>query len=349
MIDAREMATKVILNAAYYSGASTLASPLLSGCGGILMLHRVTDMNWSPLGVNSNLTVTPAFLDAVLGDLRRRRIPLVSLDEMLEGVRNGRPRSVVAITADDAYLDNFTEALPVLEAHDAPFTLYVAPALVSGEVEPWWEVLEETVARRDLVYLPTPQGLVGVECADAEQKRSAFWRLKTYLTEEVAEEDQQQVLKRIVGPPGPGEEPPRRFVNWKEVRDLAAHRLVTIGAHTVHHYNLRRVSADTVLREMTDSARILEIETGERPRHFAYPYGFAAAVGAREVEIARKAGFASAVTTRHGVILPRHARHMHALPRISINGRYQRLRYVRTLLSGLTTPIANRGRRLVTV
>src|SRR5690606_17769012 len=120
----------------------------------------------------------------------------------------------------------------------------------------------------------------------------------------------------------------------------STHPLATIGAHTVHHYNLKRLSSDDALEEMTGSAAVIETRTGTRPRHFAYPYGYEAAVGQREVELARQAGFASAVTTRHGVLHAGHARHIHALPRISVNGRFQRLDYMRTFLSGLTTPLA---------
>ena len=44
-----------------------------------------------------------------------------------------------------------------------------------------------------------------------------------------------------------------------------------------------------------------------------------------------------------------HAGHLLALPRISVNGRYQRVAHIRTMLSGITTPLANRGKMLVTV
>jgi peptidoglycan/xylan/chitin deacetylase (PgdA/CDA1 family) len=81
----------------------------------------------------------------------------------------------------------------------------------------------------------------------------------------------------------------------------------------------------------------------------AYPYGYVGAVGAREVALAREAGYASAVTTRHGVLRAEHAGHLHALPRISINGRYQRVAHIRTMLSGVTTPLANAGKMVVTV
>ena len=81
----------------------------------------------------------------------------------------------------------------------------------------------------------------------------------------------------------------------------------------------------------------------------AFPYGYQAAVGPREADLARKAGFITAVTTRHGLLEAGHRAHLQALPRISVNGRYQSVPYIRTMLTGITTPLANRGKRLVTV
>lgn len=345
MVDVKETAIRTILGVARWTGAAGLARPLLSGTGAILMLHRVTERNWSPLGLNSGLTITPRFLDGVLSDLRRRGHAVVPMDEMLEALRTGRPAKAVAITADDAYLDNLTEALPVFEAHSAPFTVYVAPALVSGETMPWWEVIEELAMRRDEIRLPSGQGGTVLPCRTPDEKRTAARALMAWVSTGVAEADQQAVLHELGCVPGPE----RRFMDWDELRRLAAHPLATLGAHTVHHVALARLGEAEALAEMQESAAILARETGRRPRHFAYPYGHAAAVGAREVALARAAGFDTAVTTRHGVLLPGHTAHPHALPRISVNGNFQRLADLRTLMSGLTTPIANRGRRLVTV
>ena len=50
-----------------------------------------------------------------------------------------------------------------------------------------------------------------------------------------------------------------------------------------------------------------------------------------------------------GLLHPEHANHLLALPRISVNGRYQRVAHIRTMLSGITTPLANAGKMLVTV
>lgn len=343
MVDAKNAAIGMMLGALRLSGAAALARPFLSGCGAILMLHRVTRESWSPLGVNGGLAIAPDFLDRLLVDIRRRGQAIVPMDEIPAIVRAGRRHQVVAITADDAYLDNFTEALPVFEAHQAPFTVYVAPALVSGKTLPWWEVIEELVTARDEVCLPETGETLS--CRGMDEKRRAARRLMAWLSQEVAEKDQQAALRALGGVAGPR----RRFMNWDELRALTAHPLATLGAHTVHHANVKRLAADDVLREMRDSAAIIEAETGVRPRHFAYPYGGPAAVGAREAALAAEAGFTTAVTTRHGVLLPGHAGHFHALPRISVNGNFQTVAATRTLMSGLTTLLAGGGRRLVTV
>lgn len=346
MIDTRDTARKLVLNAAGYSGVARAMRPWLGGRGAILMLHRVTASPTSPLGLHRHLAIHPEFLDALLGDLRRRGISVVSLDEAIAHIASSDKGRVVAITSDDAYYDNLAEALPVFEAHDAPFTIYVAPGLTSGEVVPWWEALEELIARRNVVHLPTADGMVTLECADIASKRMAAQRFFAHLTREVPETEQQTVLEQLGASQSQGS---RLFMSWDEVRFLSRHRLATIGAHTIHHYNLARLPLEMARSEMADSATVIKAETGVRPSHFAYPYGYPGAAERREVEIARDLGFASAVTTRHGVLHAKHAAHLHALPRISVNGNYQKVNYLLTLVSGITTPLSNRGRRVVTV
>ena len=138
-------------------------------------------------------------------------------------------------------------------------------------------------------------------------------------------------------------------MRWDELAELSRHPLVEIGAHTVTHPMLAKHSDDVARTEMEASRDAIAANLGTSPRHFAYPYGFAEAVGPREVDLAREAGYLSAVTTRHGVLHETHIDHLQALPRLSLNGRFQNLAHLRTMLRGLTTPLANGGRRLVTV
>lgn len=171
-----------------------------------------------------------------------------------------------------------------------------------------------------------------------------------YLTHEVDELAQRQFVLDLANAYGINAAQYTRdaIMSWKTLRQIAADPLCTIGAHTMCHYHMARLERNEALDEAVTSADVLEMELGERPLHFAFPYGGALAAGRREVDIAREAGFESAVTTRHGLLHKQHANHLHALPRVSLNGNYQQVHYVRTMLSGITVPASNRGRAVVT-
>jgi peptidoglycan/xylan/chitin deacetylase (PgdA/CDA1 family) len=352
MIDRGDAIRKLALNFARFSGLAPLARPFASGIGAILMLHRVTAHPQKPNGVNRHLNIAPAFLDVVIADMKRSGYVFVSIDEAIDRiVARTTTEKFATITADDAYRDNLTEALPVLEKHQTPITIYVAPSLINGTSDLWWEVIEDIVAARDYVYLPTPDGRVRLDCSTPSRKGESNAFLFDYLTQKVREEEQRDIVRALAVSAGVDFGQPSRetLMTWEEVRTVANHPLATIGAHTVSHYNLKRLSEERAYGEMADSAQILNVELGEKPRHLAYPYGYAAAVCKREVALAKAAGFVSAVTTRHGVLRAEHVEHLHALPRISVNGRYQNVGHIRTMLSGVTTPLANSGKMLVTV
>ena len=86
---------------------------------------------------------------------------------------------------------------------------------------------------------------------------------------------------------------------------------------------------------------VIEAALGVRPRHLAYPVGDVSAAGPREFAIAAELGFKTAVTMRPGVVYRRHSEHLTALPRISLNGNFQRPRYAKVLMSGAPTALWN--------
>jgi peptidoglycan/xylan/chitin deacetylase (PgdA/CDA1 family) len=97
---------------------------------------------------------------------------------------------------------------------------------------------------------------------------------------------------------------------------------------------------------MAMSRSVIEAALGFRPDHLSYPVGDKTSAAVREFKIAAELGFKTAVTTRPGVLFPEHRDHFMCLPRISLNGEHQQLRYVRVLLSGAATAVWNRFRRV---
>jgi len=63
-------------------------------------------------------------------------------------------------------------------------------------------------------------------------------------------------------------------LSWDEIVEMVGSGLVTVGAHTHSHPDMREISASQAAEELDRSDWIIEERVGVSPRHFAYPYGF---------------------------------------------------------------------------
>jgi peptidoglycan/xylan/chitin deacetylase (PgdA/CDA1 family) len=66
--------------------------------------------------------------------------------------------------------------------------------------------------------------------------------------------------------------PDARPLTWEQVQEMIDSELVTVGAHTHTHPDMRYLTA--IERELTVSDDLIEERTGVRPRHFTYPWGY---------------------------------------------------------------------------
>jgi peptidoglycan/xylan/chitin deacetylase (PgdA/CDA1 family) len=337
------------LETLYFSGANVLMRPFVSGVGAILTLHHVRPERPDAFQPNRLLEVTPDFLERVLGYLRRSDLDLVSLDEVHRRLcEQDFSRRFVCITIDDGYRDTLQWAYPILKRHDAPFAVYIPTSFPDRLGELWWLALEAVVARNSRVVVEIDGIEREFDCSSVAGKRDAFDQLYSFLRGLPTEDQLRDVIRCLSG----------RYhvdimefctelcMNWRELESLASDPLVTIGAHTVNHVMLAKVPEGLVRSEMAMSRSLIEASLGQRPDHLSYPVGDRTSAGPREFRIAADLGFKTAVTTRPGVLFPEHRDHLTALPRISLNGEHQQLRYVRVLLSGAATALWNGFRRV---
>jgi len=346
-------ALKTVLSALHYSGADRLAAPFTGGDGVIFMLHQVVPGEPRGFDPNGILKVTPEFLDGVIRQVRGSGFEIIALDEVkarLQGDSAGR-KPFAVFTLDDGYKDNRDFAYPVFKRHDASFTIYVPTAYADGHGELWWLAFEEALRRLPHVDVDCDGVVRSYSLATDAEKSRAFHELYWWLRK-IPEEPARAVVRALAEKAGFEVASLCRelVMDWNEIRALADDPLVTIAAHTSNHFALAKLRPEDARREIADSVARVEQELGKPVRHFSYPYGDEGSAGQREFEIARDLGIETAVTTRKGLLRNGHADAMTALPRLSLNGDYQDIRYVKVLLSGL--PFALRdgvktlGRRL---
>jgi peptidoglycan/xylan/chitin deacetylase (PgdA/CDA1 family) len=331
-------AYRAALEATYFSGMHHALRPLFGGLGTILTLHRVLPARADAFQPNDILEVEATFLERLIQHLRGRGLDLVSIDEVWRRlVERDYSRPFVSLTFDDGYIDNLEHAWPVLRRHEVPFALYVATSFPDRLGELWWVALEHVVAKSDRLVVEIDGATRFIECGSTSGKRRAFEEVYWWLRSLKSDAELRIAVRDICARYGVDLKAPSTdlCMNWSQIARMAEDPLCTIGAHTVNHVFLSKVSAETARTEMLRSAEVIELALGRRPEHFAYPYGEVRSAGPREFRIAAEAGFKTAVTTRPGVILPRHRDSLMSLPRISVNGKFQAMRYMDVLLSGL--------------
>ncbi|MDP2923951.1 MAG: polysaccharide deacetylase family protein [Candidatus Omnitrophota bacterium] len=94
----------------------------------------------------------------------------------------------------------------------------------------------------------------------------------------------------------------KEFMSWEELKELVS-RGHSIGAHTISHRILSRLSPEEIETEIAGSKRELEEKLNIRVVSFAYPHGKAGDIPAAICEqILKKHGFSMAVTTLGGFV-----------------------------------------------
>jgi peptidoglycan/xylan/chitin deacetylase (PgdA/CDA1 family) len=327
---------KAMLSALHYSGADTMIAPLTRGIGAIFMLHHVAPDKPSSFEPNRVMKVTPNFLEQVITLVTQSGFEIVSLDEahfrLIEG-DYGKP--FVCFTFDDGYRDNLEYAYPIFKRHNLPFAIYVPTEYADGNGDLWWLALEKVILKVDALSVKLGGVQRRLRCAKPMEKDAAFQTIYWWLRS-IEEADARAFVRELCDDIGLVADALCRelMMNWAEVRQLAGDRLLTIGAHTRRHYALAKLTLAGARAEIVESVRRLERETGKPCQHFSYPYGDEASAGPREFDLVKELGLKTGVTARKGLIHPRHAAELTALPRVSLNGDYQKQRYVKVLLSG---------------
>jgi peptidoglycan/xylan/chitin deacetylase (PgdA/CDA1 family) len=228
-----------------------------------------------------------------------------------------------------------SQAYPVLSRHDVPFTIYVPTAFPDGVGEAWWLALETIIAREDRLSLIMDRQERHFSIAGVAEKCELYDFLERWMRS-LPPSDLSLVINDLC----------RRYsvdlaalssaasMDWHDLANLAADPRVTIGAATVNYPILSNVQDAVALREMTMGVAVAETALRRKIRHFAYPFGDAASWRRKHAVMAAEAGFASAVSSIPGVVQNAGRSDLHALPRISCDGRLQSLRALRVMLSG---------------
>ncbi len=249
-------------------------------------------------------------VERLLLALRRRGVRCVAVRDLVAALERGEPpERLLAFTMDDGYRDNFTNALPLFERHRAEATVFLETHVLGTRVVSWLHRFFRVVHDRGVAFFAaeyarrTREAALGARlvAAAARPGAAAEREVKRLLKYEADLDERERVTREILEAEGGRDaELAAAYLTWPEAEELSR-RGVELGAHTVHHEVLARLSAAGVRREIEQSARSISEHSGVPVVSFAYPYGRTWDYHADCFPALKDLGFTSACAAIRGV------------------------------------------------
>ncbi len=244
----------------------------------VLGYHRVND-DGHPFFPGTPLGLFRRQMEAL-----RRHFAVSPLQELWEKSRRGDlPENGVAITFDDGYRDNYTNAFPILRELGLPATIFLTTDALDRGTLLWHDRVFDAFHR-----------------TRKAEARATFVAELARLRRMPPDERDRRIAELLVEL---GIEPgaPRGWekLTWQQVREMARGG-ISFGAHTLDHPILTFVPEEEARRQIRESKERIEKELGSKVTLFAYPNGGACDFNRSTERIVEEEGFSLAVTTVRG-------------------------------------------------
>lgn len=263
---------------------------------------------------NSELfNATVESLDEQVSHLKSR-CHVATLEEVVEivGKQQGKRRrwrhGMALITFDDGYLDNFTQAFPILRSHGVQGTFFLPTSFIGTLRIPWWDAIAFLIKASSCrkIRLRHPYAL---EIDLCEQGIQATTRQIVRVYQSVRSSpgfDSGEFLAALAESCGvelPEPAPERLFLDWREAAEMLRSGMA-IGSHTQSHEILAGLSDEEEEREIRGSREELRRRLGFEAEAFSYPEGLPSSFLPRTCAALERAGYRIAVSYYGGINRP---------------------------------------------
>jgi peptidoglycan/xylan/chitin deacetylase (PgdA/CDA1 family) len=145
----------------------------------ILMYHSVSE---APIGIE-NLSVRPSAFEAQIRYLMENGFTPLTFDQLQEA---GRYKKPIVITLDDGYVDNYTQAYPILKKYHCKATVFMVSNLIDREG-----------------YLSAEQIRAMSDCISIQSHTASHGKLAGLPEETVREEcfQSKEAIEKVTGKP----------------------------------------------------------------------------------------------------------------------------------------------------
>lgn len=215
------------------------------------------------------------------------------------------PPRAFAITFDDGFENNYSIAAPILKDLNLPATFYVTTDFVENDAMSWIDRIEHCleVAPAGRLRLPWADG--PRDFATTADRIRLLDDIRFHAKRDPAV-DADALAADIFAQCGVetirrSDDPLDRKMSWKQVADLHADDLFTVGGHTHRHRILSFLSPEELEAEIRTSVQLCRDRAGIAVRHYSYPEGLRHCYSPAVIDVLRRHGVVCCPTAEPGV------------------------------------------------
>ena len=287
----------------------------------ILYYHRVTNNEEVLYSRDKNMCVPIDSFEMQMEYLSKACVPL-SESEIIDIVKGKAilPDYPVWVTFDDGYKDNYLNAYPILRKYRIPATFFVTTGFINKKTIPWDDYIAKGMLlskSKRLNYSINGQNYDFVCNTEGSRLKAIKDLWDVFECQRISGCEYLSYLVDTCKVPI--ESITDLFMTWDEIKEMSDNGYA-IGAHTVNHRIMSRLTSDEIEFEVLRSKAEIEHRISKRVHSFAYPHGkFTDCKFEDSVHILEKSGFLLAVTTVGGANRALSVRNNFRLKRVGTN------------------------------
>jgi len=232
---------------------------------------------------------------------------VLSMDDIVDiSISGGNyPENAVAITFDDGFENNYTQAAPILDDYKLPTTFYITSGIVNTTIMFWVDKLE------DIINLTEKEALtvkldkeVNFPLIDQKAKILALNTIKSFCKQASKEEKDRVICQLecdLSVTPDVSHSNNYRKVSWGQLKSMSNQDLFTIGGHSLYHDILSSMDVKEMDKDIQLSLDLLEYNLGVSIEHYSYPEGQEHHYNQSVIDAIKSKGIKCSPSAVHGV------------------------------------------------
>jgi peptidoglycan/xylan/chitin deacetylase (PgdA/CDA1 family) len=241
----------------------------------VLAYHRIAEPAQKGFDTfKPNVSATPQNFD-LQADLISRWFNIISINHVASWLQREStlPPNAALITFDDGYLDNYTQAYPILKKYEIPGLIFLTTKSIGSELPFFWDLVAYCFYNTSSDHISLP--ILGSHYWENRNQLDTVINKVIVTLKRITEDEKLRLISQLPDRLGVAISPgnfPKLMMNWDQVRDLSAWG-IEFGGHTMTHPILTRISGQQAWMEIEGSKTKIESEIERQVIGFAYPNG----------------------------------------------------------------------------